>query len=218
MRRRVYALAIVLLMEVGRIRASQLGLPSCSVPNTAGRHALARRLIVEGVPNFAEVTPKLYRGGQPTKVGFETLARMGIGIVVDLRGSRKQERDEVTKLGMKYIAIPWHCPFPKDDVFARFLAVIRQNSDKKIFAHCRLGNDRTGMMIAAFRMAEESWTAEEAMREMKAYGFAFSHHFICPGLAGYEKNFPRKYETSPVFRDLRDDRSLTGEDKSLHPR
>jgi hypothetical protein len=35
------------------------------------------------IPDFAEVTPTLYRGAQPRKHGFETLARMGIRIVVD---------------------------------------------------------------------------------------------------------------------------------------
>jgi hypothetical protein len=58
------------------------------------------------------------------------------------------------------------------------------------------------MMIAAYRMAEQGWTAEEAMQEMKAEGFTASHHFICPGLARYEKSFPRRYKNNPAFRLL----------------
>jgi hypothetical protein len=69
--------------------------------------------------------------------------------------------------------IPWHCPFPKDDVFASFLQPIRENRDKKIFVHCRLGDDRVGMMIAAYRMAEQGRTADEAMQEMESDGFSF---------------------------------------------
>jgi hypothetical protein len=57
-------------------------------------------------------------------------------------------------------------------------------------------------MIAAYRMAE-GWTAEEAMKEMEAYGFASSHHLICPGLSSYDAIFPRRFKTSPAFRDLR---------------
>jgi len=34
------------------------------------------------------------------------------------------------------------------------------------FVHCRLCNDRTGMMIAASRMGAQGWTAEQAMKEM----------------------------------------------------
>jgi len=128
---------------------------------------------------------------------------MGISIVVDARGSsRNSEREQVTRLGMQYVAIPWHCPFPKDRVFAHFLSVIRQNRGRKIFVHCRLGDDRVGMMIAAYRMAEEGWTPDDAMKEMQAFGFTASHHLICPCLAHYENSFPRRYQNNPEFRSL----------------
>ncbi|GAC1515676.1 MAG: hypothetical protein NVS1B11_33700 [Terriglobales bacterium] len=156
-----------------------------------------------GVARFAQVTSTLYRGGQPTMRGFEDLAKMGINIVVDTRGSRRHERNVVTKLGMEYVPIPWHCPFPKDKTFARFLKLLRENPEKKVFVHCRLGNDRTGMMIASYRMAEQGWTAERAMKEMKDYGFSASHHLICPRLADYEEDFPKKFQSSPAFQSLR---------------
>ncbi|HEV8492926.1 MAG TPA: protein tyrosine phosphatase family protein [Candidatus Angelobacter sp.] len=162
-----------------------------------------QKLELPGVPRFIQVTPRLYRGGQPSEEGFQALAKMGIDIVIDLRGSRRHERDLVTKLGMRYEAMPWHCPRPKDHVFARFLLLLRQNPTKKVFVHCRLGDDRTGMMIAAYRMAEQGWTAQQAMREMKALGFAPWHHLICPSLAHYEKEFPERYRTKPAFHELR---------------
>jgi hypothetical protein len=158
------------------------------------------RIAAPGVPNLVEVTPMLYRGGEPTAVGLQTLAQMGIGIVVDGREFHRHERDEVISLGMPYVAISWHCPFPRDHTFAQFLSLIRQNPNKKIFVHCRLGDDRVGMMIAAYRMAVDNWTAEQAMKEMKTNGFTFWHHFICPGLPTYEKKFPSRYKTNPAFR------------------
>jgi tyrosine-protein phosphatase SIW14 len=159
---------------------------------------------VRGISNFGEVTPRLFRGAQPNKRGYEALARMGIDIVVDTRGNRtKSEGKEVRRLGMQYVAIPWHCPFPRDESFARFLRLMRDNPNKKVFVHCRLGDDRTGMMIAAYRMAEEGWTADEAMAEMRQFGFNRAHHFICPGLASYEKDFPEHLRRDPVFRGLR---------------
>lgn len=160
----------------------------------------AGRLVLAGVPNFHEVTPRIYRGGQPSAEGLDSLARFGIGIVVDGRKFHRKENERVTRLGMQYVSIPWHCPFPKDKVFARFLAVIRANPKAKIFVHCRLGDDRVGMMIASYRMAEQGWTAEKAMDEMKRDGFTFSHHFICPGLARYEAQFPERYRTHEIFR------------------
>ena len=164
----------------------------------------AHRLIIKGVPNAAEVTPRLYRGAQPTAQGFETLANMGINIVVDLRGSRESERERVNKLGMQYVPSPWHCPFPRDDAFAHFLSLLRQNPAKKVFVHCRLGDDRAGMTVAAYRMAEQGWTAPEAMKEMEAFGFSSSHHFICPTLSSYEASFPQRFRANPAFRNLHD--------------
>lgn len=182
-----------------------------SVPQTehssasvgAADRSFARRLTIKGVPNAGEVTPKLFRGAQPSSQGFEALARMGVNIVVDLRGTREDERERVTKLGMEYVPIPWHCPFPRDDAFSRFLALIRQNPGKKVFVHCRLGDDRAGMTIAAYRMAEQGWTAQEAMKEMQAYGFSLSHHFLCPSLSSYEASFPRRFSSDPAFVGLR---------------
>jgi protein tyrosine/serine phosphatase len=163
---------------------------------------MGRKLIAKGLPNFGEVTPTLYRGGQPSPDGFEKLAKMGINIVVDTGRSRRDEA-QIKKLGVRYVSLPWYCPFPKETVFARFLELIRKNPDKKIFVHCRLGNDRTGMMIAAYRMGLQGWTAEEAMKEMHYFGYTSVHHLMCPGLAGYEKSFPDRLKTSPAFRDLR---------------
>jgi hypothetical protein len=88
---------------------------------------------------------------------------------------------------MQYVAIPWHCLFPRDEVFARFLNVLRANPDKKVFVHCRYGDDRTGMMVAAYRMSVEGWTAEEARREMDQFGYK---PLVCPSLGPYEKHFP----------------------------
>ncbi len=171
---------------------------------------MGRRLSLAGMRNFGEVAPNLYRGGQPTAEGFAGLAKMGINIVVDLRGNRRQEREEVTRLGMQYEPIPWHCPHPRDAVFAHFLTLLRKNPDAKVFVHCLLGDDRTGMTIAAFRMVEQGWTAEEAKHEMEFFGFSAGHHLLCPGLAGYEERFPHIYRTSPVFESLRSTPSTLG--------
>lgn len=180
--------------------------------SSSGKHTPSefpsRRLYLKGVPAFGEVTPRFFRGGHPTRHGFEGLKEKGIKVVIDLRGDSKSERNEVTALGMEYVAIPWHCPFPRDATFARFLKVMRANASKKVFVHCRLGDDRSGMMVAAYRMAEEGWSAEKAMDEMKEFGFTTSHHMICPGLASYEKSFPERYRSNAAFEELRKEKRL----------
>ena len=163
-------------------------------------HTAAHRLTVIGVGNFAQVTPNLYRGGQPKREGLEALAKMGINTIVDVRltGADK-ETAAAKKLGIEVIALPWHCLFPKDDPIAKFLAYLREHPDKKVFVHCRYGDDRTGMMIAAYRMAEEGWSAEDARKEMNKFGF---HKLVCASLVGYEKSFPERLKKDREFQEV----------------
>jgi tyrosine-protein phosphatase SIW14 len=181
--------------------ATQQSTPDTQSPAV---RAIGHRLQEKGVPNFGEVTPTLYRGGLLNPTGIKALKKLGMNVIIDTHAHDETEEKIVESLGMKYVAIPWHCPWPHDKVFAQFLQVLHENKGKKIFVHCRLGDDRTGMMVAAYRMAEEGWTADEAMREMKSFGFSRSHHFLCPGLARYEKEFPKRLKEDPVFEGVRE--------------
>lgn len=157
-----------------------------------------------GLPNFGEVTPHLYRGGQPGADGLKALKKMGVSIVVDMRGGKSShEKAAVEELGMEYVSIPWHCPFPSDEPFARFLRLMQENPKKKVFVHCRLGDDRTGMAVAAYRIGIEGWSADDALKEMELFGYSKVHHAICPGLGHFEKNFPKHLEKNPEFKDIR---------------
>lgn len=194
-------LALACLLVAGPLLLFPQSPPPSAPP---APHTPAPKGTLQGVPNFGQVTPTLYRGAQPSKEGFANLARSGVDIVVDLRGgSRQSERQTVAGLGMQYVAIPWKCYQPRDQPIAQFLALLRENPGKKVFVHCRQGDDRTGMEIAAFRMVEQGWTAEEARREMVFFGANWLHRTICHGLATYEKEFPARFQFQPAFKDLR---------------
>src|SRR5579863_2180389 len=191
-------LAISLLLAIAMYVGARPRQASEEIPHST----IARRTTQKGLPNLGEVTPALYRGAQPTAEGIETLQKMGIDIVVDMRsGPNETEEQTVTQRGMRYISIPAVCYSPKDDTFAQFLAVVRENPDKKIFVHCQLGADRTGMAVASYRMAEQGWSADEAMKEMQVFGFSSAHHMMCPGLAAYERNFPERLKANPAFQE-----------------
>lgn len=183
--------------------------PETNADPPGEKHSIARRLAVKGIPRFGEVTPMLYRGAQPTREGFGKLAEMGVNIVVDLRGSRESERRLVTGLGMQYVPLPWQCFHPQDEQFAQFLTLLRENRGKKVFVHCKVGDDRTGMDIAAYRMAEQGWTAEEARKEMEIFGVNWFHKAICFPLSGYEREFPERFKTDSAFRSLRSGEQVT---------
>ena len=199
MLRRLTCIAIVFFAACATCSSSQSDHRTDNPPASARP---ARRVTVIGVSNFGEVNSHLYRGGQPKGTGYANLKKMGIDVVVDVRLSGKDtEKKNVTKAGMQYVAIPWHCFFPKDKVFAEFLEMLRENRDKKIFVHCRYGDDRTGMMIAAYRMAVEGWTPEEARTEMEKFGF---HYLVCPRLGPYEKDFPEHLRKGADFKAWRE--------------
>jgi len=172
-------------------------------PPAAARLAPAERLALPGLPNAGRVTEELYRGAQPVPAGYEQLQQLGIAIVVDLNNQgagRQHERLAVESRGMRYVSLPASpTQGPTDAQIAQFLQLLRDNPGRKIFVHCKYGADRTGVMIAAFRMAWEHWTPAQAMVEMHAFHF---HSIWLPAMRHTVRTFPQTYEDNPVFAPL----------------
>jgi hypothetical protein len=142
--------------------------------------------------------------GKLTREGFQALKDIGVSVVVDLHVTgRDQERKPVTALGMRYVEMPWECFHPEDKDIAKVLTLLGETKTQKVFVHCYTGDDRTGMEIAAYRMAEQGWTAQRARKEMDASGFDLRHRRVCPGLGAYETHFPKRYQSNSAFLGLR---------------
>src|SRR5262245_46594446 len=56
------------------------------------------------------------------------------------------------------------------DQVAAFLAVVTDPSRRPVLVHCREGRDRTGALVAAYRIAIEGWPRERAIAEMNGFG------------------------------------------------
>ncbi len=164
----------------------------------------AEKLSLPGLPNAGRISEFLYRGAQPKSEGYGELKKLGITMVVDLRDGRKdieKERREVEALGIRYVSIPTSGAHgPNHEQVAQFLQLLRQNPGQKIFVHCHYGADRTGVMIAAFRMAQQKWTSQQAFDEMLSFHF---HNFWHPGMAKYVRQFPARFASEPAFAALR---------------
>jgi protein tyrosine phosphatase (PTP) superfamily phosphohydrolase (DUF442 family) len=130
-----------------------------------------------GVPNFAKVSDDLYRGAQPTREGFIALKQMGVRTIVNLR----EDDDDVHGLGFKYVKLPCSGWSVGARQVIQFLKVIADPANRPVFVHCRQGADRTGCAVAAYRIVEEGWRAEDAIREMRTFGF----HGIFRGIPRY---------------------------------
>jgi protein tyrosine phosphatase (PTP) superfamily phosphohydrolase (DUF442 family) len=155
---------------------------------------------IEGIHNFGRVSDSLFRGAQPNAAGFTTLHGMGVSIVVNFRNEddeRASEQRQVEAAGMKYIGIPWRGEDqPSNKQVMEFLDLVRGNPDAKIFVHCKAGADRTGVMVAAYRIAVEHKSADDAVAEMHQYHY---HHFMLPHLERYVKSLPHLLETETTF-------------------
>ena len=140
------------------------------------------------LPNFGEVTGNLYRGGQPSPKGLSALRAMGVGLIINFRENPSEiasEKHLAESLGIEYIGIPWSAhDEPSSADVVEFLDAIRAHPDTKIFVHCRHGADRTGLMVAAYRLAVEHRSVTDAMSEMKRFHFDGFWH---PKLARYVK-------------------------------
>src|ERR1700734_1007970 len=117
MHRWVRILGVFLLLVVGAGAggaAPQASAPENQKSKSPATRVIGRKLQEKGVPNFGEVTPTLYRGGLSHTAGLKVLAKMGINVVVDTHANDVNEEKTVKSLGMEYVAIPWHCPWPRD--------------------------------------------------------------------------------------------------------
>lgn len=129
-----------------------------------------------GLPNLFQVSPVLYRGAQPKKEGIPELERMGIKTVVSLRVFH----DDSHLLGDTSLSsevIPLHTWHLEEEDAVRFLRIVTDPTKTPVFVHCRRGIDRTGTMVAVYRMAVQGWTREDAIREMTQGGFGYDDKF-----------------------------------------
>lgn len=130
------------------------------------------------LPNFHRINAALYRGAQPKDNGFEQLASMGIKTVINLRDNdRREEAEEkaVRAAGLRYFNVPLNDLLgrPSDEQMEHILSIINAPENQPVFVHCRRGADRTGTVIAVYRISQEGWTSEQAKSEAKRYGMGF---------------------------------------------
>jgi tyrosine-protein phosphatase SIW14 len=132
------------------------------------------------IARFHQVDERLYRGAQPTDVGLRRLHDLGVRTVINVRDEAdaevEKERRIVESLGMRFVHIPisdgnvftWYRQIPEDTV-KRFFEVV-DAVPAPLFIHCKRGTDRTGALVAFYRIARNGWDAARAVSEANEVG------------------------------------------------
>lgn len=124
-----------------------------------------------GLPNLFKVSDGLYRGAQPTADGMRRLPELGVKTVIDLRAGHSDSAQLPAGLGL--VSIPMRAWRAKESDMVSFLRAATDRKRGPVFVHCEHGSDRTGLMVAVYRMAVQGWSKEEAIREMTSGGYGF---------------------------------------------
>ncbi len=175
-----------------------------AVPDDSPRASSAQKISVPGVSNAGKVTEHLYRGAQPSLTELHQLKKLGITTIIDLRAESSHTADEegrrADSLGIKFLRIPiGGFSNPTDAELAQFFQLLRDSSSQTIFVHCEFGRDRTGVMIAAYRIAFENWSPEQALSEMMDFGFNRLWH---PSMITYVRNLPNRIQSVPGLQKV----------------
>lgn len=126
------------------------------------------------LPKLHQVSERLYRGAQPLRGGIRRLADLGISTVINLRGTgahTRADEAEARSLGLNYFNIPlpiWGRPNDAD--VRRIMEIVNSPESGRVFVHCRDGVDRTGMIVALYRINSEGWPTEKATTEAVHFG------------------------------------------------
>jgi Tyrosine phosphatase family len=175
--------------EQRRIPAGLLAVLLCTLGSPAGCAASpppievsCRTPLSPAVTNSCVVTDQtLWRGARPDASAAKTLIDLGVKTIVSLEllGTDRDAfesavPDTVEPREIQYFQVKdWEplaviAPSLVDRHVAHFLAIAR-TQPVPIFIHCRSGQNRTGIMVAAYRVFNGA-DIEETVLEMEKYG------------------------------------------------
>jgi len=167
-----------------------------------------------------EVDPgRVYRSGQLNADGFRAARdQYGIRTVICLRdddpdpdvdlrflpgGDTVKESELCRQLGMRFVFIApdlvsrKEVPTRRPEAIERFLEVMDDAASYPVLIHCNAGLNRTGVLVAVYRMEYQGWSCEQAFRETLDNGFGRTQ---CTAANDYIKQYILTYE--PGLRQL----------------
>ena len=109
----------------------------------------------------------MLRGGQPNSKALWFLQKVfRIKTIINLREDFK-ENEKLFGMTEHRILIPPRTNIPTMKQVRDFFDIVDKAENQPILVHCKVGANRTGIMVASYRIHRQGWTFDQALDEMK---------------------------------------------------
>lgn len=141
-------------------------IPTANAGETLTLRPSAWAIPVSASFNLFQVTPQLYRSAQIQAIDVKLLQTMRIRTIISLRAFHADN----AILSNSGIALQRIAFFTWDiddrEVIHALRAINQALKQGAVLVHCQHGADRTGLMIAMYRILYQSWSKEQAIDEL----------------------------------------------------
>ena len=121
--------------------------------------------------NLHKVNDFVFRCEQPDEKAIDELMALGIKSVLDLR-KKNSDSSLLAGKALQFYKVGMEAKQVTDEEIVEALIILR-DAPKPIVVHCRHGADRTGLVMAMYRMVFQNWTKEKALGELVNGGYGF---------------------------------------------
>lgn len=145
--------------------------------------------------NLYQISDNLYRCEQPRGNDWNALAENGNKTIINFR-RRQSDRDAEGTSGLTFVHLPMRAGKIRYEKVVECLRMINESPNPTI-VHCLHGSDRTGCVVACYRMVFCGWTREQAIAEFLDPRFGY-HRFWFPGIV----KFLEEVDTQKMKSDI----------------
>ncbi|MES2589678.1 MAG: dual specificity protein phosphatase family protein [Bacteroidota bacterium] len=125
--------------------------------------------------NLHCINDSMFRSEQPSKTGILEIQKLGVKSVLSLRNIKSDRfiKRKSNLIFYKKTINAW--TMTEDEVIEALKLFLK--SEKPVLIHCVHGSDRTGTIVASYRIIFENWTKEKAIAEMLETHYGFHENF-----------------------------------------
>ncbi|WP_161782109.1 tyrosine-protein phosphatase [Serratia sp. Ag1] len=141
---------------------------------------------VLGLPqNYHQVSPDLFRSAQPDAAQMQALEQSGIKTVLNLR-QWNDDDSEAKGTSLILRRVPMNAAVINDEIVVSALREIRF-AQKPMLVHCWHGSDRTGLIVAMYRLVFEHAAKADVLAELRKPEYGY-HESYYGGIARYVRD------------------------------